>query len=512
MHPFALPATAHAHPPEFGNARAARDWLEQLDLKQAQAARARLLGQINLLNRYGVPALERLRIVEELRDAVLEVQAATCNRFAGRPLPLTASEHADFDANQAMWDTLATAYLHCLSAALDGDGAVGGQVALIAHRTLGALAQMQLDALCASHLPAPGYWRRVHACYVAAERLGVTDRKFKDSSRDEERPTSVRAAYVLCVLMYTSSPFGLTHRQRRVLYGWLGKWAGKGALLDSAVHHCALPPLMLDLASDEAIARSSQPGSQLRWLVLDEFSHALRKRLTLLAQGETPAALRLGDELSPAQADRLLRHVYTHCCRGGLTRAEPRRPTRQNAAIVIGMQAVQQFLGGDDLPADGTPSETVATSYQIEDWRIVDDSATGLRLGRRASFDGARVGNGMLVVVQPEQSPHFMLAHVCWTMATGSELQMGISLLAGAPKPVELVRAADGQGSNEGRGLLMPAVERIGQPECVALPSGWYRKSRDILMSGDGSKRRVRLVESLERGSDFDLARIEPVT
>jgi hypothetical protein len=56
----------------------------------------------------------------------------------------------------------------------------------------------------------------------------------------------------------------------------------------------------------------------------------------------------------------------------------------------------------------------------------------------------------------------------------------------------------------------MPEVPRIGQPECVALPSGWYRKSRDIVLTADDGKRRVRLVESIERGADFDLARIEP--
>jgi hypothetical protein len=515
MYPFALPATANAHPPDFANAREARDWLAQLDSTQPLNAQASLLGQLNLMNRFRMPAGERLRVIEELRETVLSVQASASSRFVGRPLPLSAGERAAFDANQAMWDTLVSAYLHCLTAALDGDSGVAGQVALIAHRALGALALMQLDALRTAHLPAPGYWRRTHACYEAAEKLGATERKIQDNALNDERPTSVRAAYVLCVLMHTASPFGLTHRQLRMLCRWLGKWAGKVALLDTAIHHCALPPLMLDLSSDEAIARSTQLQSSLRWLVLDEFSHGIRKRLTMLAQGETPAALRLGDELSPAQADRLLRHLHTHCCRGGLTRAEQRHPMQRNASVVIGMQAVQHFLGGiEEVAADiarfSAHPETVATGYLVEDWRILDDSATGLRLGRRASQDGSRVSNGMLLAVRPENSPQFLLAHVCWTMANGIDLQIGISMLAGTPQPVELARTPDGRGDHEGRGLLMPAVERIGQPECVALPSGWYRKSRDILLSGDGGKRRVRLVESLERGSDFDLARIEP--
>ena len=148
----------------------------------------------------------------------------------------------------------------------------------------------------------------------------------------------------------------------------------------------------------------------------------------------------------------------------------------------------------------------------MEDWRILDDSPAGLRLGRHATGDGARVANGVLLAVRPENAAQFMLAHVCWVMMTGGELQMGIRMLAGAPRLVELSRAPDGSGEHTAQGVLMPEVSRIGQPECVALPSGWYRKSRDITLDGDDGPRRVRLVESMERGADFDLARIEPVT
>jgi hypothetical protein len=128
---------------------------------------------------------------------------------------------------------------------------------------------------------------------------------------------------------------------------------------------------------------------------------------------------------------------------------------------VIGMRAVQAFLGGagtrvtDLLQPDARP-DTVATGYLIEDWRIIDDSATGLRLSRRTTSEGARVSNGMLLAVQPENSSAFLLAHVCWTMAHGAELQIGISMLAGIPQPVDVTRSPDGGGDHEGQGLLMP--------------------------------------------------------
>ncbi|MDP3288342.1 MAG: hypothetical protein Q8M64_08530, partial [Methyloversatilis sp.] len=88
MHPFALPATALTHPPELGSARAARDWLQQLDSTQPLNAQASLLGQINLLNRFRITPGERLRVIEELRAAVLHAQAGASSRLVGRPLPL----------------------------------------------------------------------------------------------------------------------------------------------------------------------------------------------------------------------------------------------------------------------------------------------------------------------------------------------------------------------------------------------------------------------------------------
>ena len=62
----------------------------------------------------------------------------------------------------------------------------------------------------------------------------------------------------------------------------------------------------------------------------------------------------------------------------------------------------------------------------------------------------------MLLAVRPDNSPHFMLAHVCWIMAVEGELQMGISMLAGAPRLVDLARTPDGSGEHEARGVLMP--------------------------------------------------------
>lgn len=506
MFHFGLPATSVLTRPEFLDARGAREWLSALDPSQPLARQASLVGQLNLLNRYPVPAAERLRIAEELRPAVLAAQAHITARFAGRPLPLANGERAALDANQSLWDTLATAYLHCLSAALDGDGKVVGQTALIAHRALSTLACLQLDALRAAHVPASGYWRRVHACFLAADSLAASERRIRDETMHDERPTTVRAAYVLCVLLHVASPFGLSHRQLKILFRWLGKWSGKVDTSLEPTRASALPPLMVDLNADEPVAQAPQAHSRMRWLILDEFAHTVRKRLALLAQGEAPAALRLGDELSPSQANRLLRHLHGHCCRGGLTRSEARRPIRRTASVVVGMDAVLGWLAG------GGATEERSSTGLPEEWIVVDDSPAGLRMTRRVSIGGARIGLGMLVAVRPDDAAQFMLAHVCWVMALDGDLHMGVSLLAGTPTAVDIARTPDGEGVQFSRALLVPRVERVGQPECVALPSGWYRKSRDIVLGDEGQRRRVRLVESLERGSDFDLARIESLT
>ena len=48
--------------------------------------------------------------------------------------------------------------------------------------------------------------------------------------------------------------------------------------------------------------------------------------------------------------------------------------------------------------------------FLIEEWQVLDESATGFRLMRPLERTGARIGSGQMVAIMPEGSRSFLLA------------------------------------------------------------------------------------------------------
>lgn len=515
MSPFALPATGTDPSPAFGNARAAGQWLSTQTLSSPAQTQSLLLGQINLLNRYRMGVAERLRILEILREPAVQAQHGMARRFSGRPLPLSAGERAGLDANLALWETLRTGYLHCLSAALSGDAAMQAQAALLCHRVLSLMYAQLLDSVRAAHMVPCGFWRLLHSVFVATQRLGVVEQTVTDVLAAEVRPGSVRAAYVASLLLQAASPYGLSQSALRRMAVWLQRYAEKVSISHSHPADAQLPAVCVDLDSDSMDAQHTELEGNRVWLNLDHLGRSLKKRLHLLAEGQSPASLHLGEDCSPAQADRLLRHLYIHCCRGGVARSQPRRGTHKRAHLVVGFDAVSEFLRAetvsDPLPAhlqDNASQITLLGGYQIEDWRVIDESASGMRLARELDRQGGRLSSARLLAVRPDDAGRFFIGVIQWALATPSgELHAGVKVLAGEP----CVVGVRGLGARAIAGLLVPEVSALGQPACLVLPVDSWRRQQELSIEAQSS-RPVRPANLLERGLDFDLIRCEALT
>ena len=111
------------------------------------------------------------------------------------------------------------------------------------------------------------------------------------------------------------------------------------------------------------------------------------------------------------------------------------------------------------------------------------------------------------MAVRPVGARGYLLAVARWSrVAGGTELQSGISLLAGAPQAVA-VRGIGLSAANEKyrHGFLLPAVAAVGEPASVIVPAGWFRAGRVIELYIE-SARQIRLAALLDRGSDFERA------
>src|SRR5262249_52987608 len=106
---------------------------------------------------------------------------------------------------------------------------------------------------------------------------------------------------------------------------------------------------------------------------------------------------------------------------------------------------------------------------------------------------------------KPADAKHFMLAQVRWLMsAKNGDLHAGLKLLAGVPAGIA-VRATGLNATNEEfvPALAVAAGPPLNAPVSLGLPSRRVQPKRLIRVHREATFR-VRLLEVMERGADFE--------
>lgn len=531
--------------PAFINAEQCHAWVDSLPLANAAQAQSQLLMQLNLLNRATLPASQRLAILEILRKPVTLVQEESTRRFAGRPIPLAAQEQAAFDTSLSLWHALASGYLRALEACLAGDNAVRPQMATVIERALAALLGAQLDVYRGGHVPDGAHWQAVHELYGTAEQLDAAEQPVDDNLRLGRNPTSPRAAFVEALLLAAASPHELPARQFSWMARWARRWAGKVRILASPpTLSTRAIPLCVDLGSDKPGVYRPLSGDYVRWLETAELRQSLKKRLILLEQGQPPAALHLGEDCHQPLCGQLLKQVYQRWCKGAAIRRHERHIVTGACGFVLGVEAIHYYLSGrKPFKQPGHASvdllrqerEEIATfgrvstrrdedfsrqhGFQVEewevleDWQMLDESATGLHVARPLKQAGSRVGASQLVAVRPADAKMPLLGCVRWAMAdVDDRMHAGIHVFPGQPEMVA-VRGTGLAAVNEKYrpAFLLPAIASLKEPATAVVPAGWFKSDR-LLEIFTGNARQIRLTQLVDRGLDFDRIAYEPVS
>ena len=536
----ATPSAGADQPPAFTNAAECGAWLATVPLADAVQAQAMFLRQANLLNRLTLAARERLDILELLRNAIHEAQEEYSRKFAGKPLPLTPPEQAAYDSCRTLWHALATGYMRCADACIAGEADMRPQAALVLQRALAALVAEQFETHRAGQVPAPEHWRVLHQLYAAAEQLNVADREVPDAQRLGNAPGSPAAAYVEALLLAAASLH--EHAQRQI--AWVARWARRWA---AKVRVLAAPPtlstqaipLCVDIASDRPAGFMPVNSEGARWLETAELRRSLKKRLTLLEQGESPARLNLGSDCTQPACEQLLKHVYQRWCKGGAIRGFERRPATGSCRFIVGVEAIHYYLSdrkpfkqpsASDIDLLRRERDEIATfgristhrdehfseqqGYAVEQWQVlenwhmVDASATGMRISRPVRQSGIRLGHGQLVAACPADAQSFLLGCVRWVLVADA-LQAGVYFFPGRPEPVALRGSGPAAGGEKYRqAFLLPEVTALGQEASVVMSVGSFKlgKAMEILA---GQSRQIRLTRLIERGADYERAAYE---
>ena len=534
---LALPQLDPTSAPEFVDAEECKAWLEHMPLANVAAAQQQLLAQVRELNRFPTAAQNRFSVLEALREPVNFVQIEQAKRFTNRALPMAQAEAAVFTDTDHLWEEMRLGYVRCLESAMNGDAAMRSQAAVVCQRAL-AYSGLKMFHHYRAYRQVPGRdWSALHQVYAAADELDVAEEPVKDFLNRDVHDTSPRIAYARALLMGMSNANELGQRQLTFVAYLLERWASKLELSRTPVpEEEGILSLVVDLASERLPARvegAVPAGASLRFLDARKLAKSLRNRVGLLRKGESPAKLALGEDCIQPSCEQMLVFLFRQWCQGKLQRTSDRRPADVSAKTCGDIAAIHYFISGAvfrqpviqteltqkqraELATFGRLStradEAQAQSFVLEDWKLGDESAQGLRLVRPAASPGKRYTHGQLLCARPGNSSTFLLGQIRWLMsAENGDLHAGVRLLPGLPtacavKPTGL----NVQNEKFVPALALAAVPALKAPASVILPAGWFKPKRVIELALE-SVARVRLIEVIERGLDFERVGYEPV-
>ena len=525
MSEFKLPGIDPAAVPEFADGPSCKAWLENVPLANVSTAQHQLLVQVEEFNRYACGARERFEALEAVREAVNFVQIEQAKRFTNRALPMLEAEAAVFEDTIELWEQMRLGYLRCLEA---DEAALRGERALICQRAL-AYSGLRMFHHYRAYRQVPGRdWHGLHRVYARAESLGVADTPVRDFLNRDVHETSPRIAAMRAVLMGMCNPNELAPRQLTFVAYLLERWADKVEVSQAPPDEGELPPLVLDLAGERCAERGAAPGAEPRYLDARRLAKSLRNRVALLRKGESPSRLALSKDCVQPSCEQLLVFLYRQWCQARVPRAAERSRVSDAAQACTDIAAIHYYISGsvfrgatsfkeltarqrEEIATFGRVSSrdeedySVAQGFLLEHWQIEDESAQGLKLLRRAGNPGRRMAHGQLLGVRPADGRNFQLGQVRWLMATDAGgLYCGVKLLPGLP--IAAAVRPTGVNAAEERyvqAVALAAVPALNAPPTLVTAAGWFKPKR-VIEAAIERPLRVRLLEVLERGTDFE--------
>jgi hypothetical protein len=115
-------------------------------------------------------------------------------------------------------------------------------------------------------------------------------------------------------------------------------------------------------------------------------------------------------------------------------------------------------------------------SHLLENWSVINHSASGFRLGSNDSAQ--KIRHGQLMAICPHDGERFLLAQATWLMQEASGgMILGVATLPGLPVGVGSCLTSGNGPSGHRRipAFLLPPVPVFKEEASLVLPSGTYQ-------------------------------------
>lgn len=298
MHWLTLPEPRKNIALAFHDLPAAKAWLASQPQAQPMHMLAAISLQIEAIEDSALPPAQAVDLLDLLRTASIPGQEAIEPRYVRKALPMLDDDQRAFDVAQRLWLRLGTAYLRLAPHFVPADKAK------LLHRAACAIRMTEYCHFLAARECPQLLDQILFAILDQAERDGLMRQAPADKDFPHLVDTSIAGHLAWAFMLRLVDPYRLSAAQLAVANRALSRWrelAGFQSVPDDDPkgHSVDLAPLFGE----------QLPEGLPRWLDVPKVSRKIAQRIAALKAGESPEALKLGRELSPAACIRLLRDI-----------------------------------------------------------------------------------------------------------------------------------------------------------------------------------------------------------
>jgi cyclic-di-GMP-binding protein len=480
------------------DAKKVRAWVAALPRANAAATQSELDTALASLAGQKLEGLQRLNVLDEMRQVVLESIKLLQQQYATHPLPLPPikaqlAQHAEMFH---LW--LAHGYRKAAVEICAPNGSIpmlrGGAVLQALQRSAWHYTRSLDLSWRIYRAPSPGAWQGFHRVHRFASELKIESKSIEDKLLNAQ--FDIQTLYIQSLLMAVSNPLAFSQAEQDSLWKLTASFTARCPLLNQ-------PPTENSPVVPEDADRGPGPAisgeSYALWLDLRDFSRETERAIEAQRDGfgeivpgrglgmkfsiDMLTRLKRGFGLSAARSYKRLQASHQLDTVVGLTGIHFHLAGQRDFDTFVRQAAQHDMHGSDRASWVGVNNDITQQKAPRIAARILDQSLGGYRITwENANLVRVKVGElvALTLSVENEESD-WMLGVVRWLRyeITGG-LSAGIELLtrhasAIAIKPV----AHDHSSATPQRGIAMLGLEH-GEERSVLTQGMWDKNALNI--------------------------------
>ncbi len=482
-------------------------WLQCVPAASSLEAGLALSGYLAAVDRARVGLEERVRLLEALGARADLVLRDLADIYLHSPQPL----HKEAREALGVAVTLAFAVAGGYQAAAvekiadRSAPAAGRKLAPLLLKSMRYLAEgMRACYVTYSRVP-KGAWKDMHQCYLRAEHAGIAT-----SVADAQSRASIGGLYCESLLLALTDPYRLASGELSAIESLIREMRAPVSLGKEAPETRAGAHFLVPCDEDA-------PPKPMREAGVGAPASSAR----ILDANEMVDALDAAREKSGVERVALIAKAIT-LWSNPPQRALRREPAQGSVAICVGVKPIAHFVAHDatvdgeaeieklrqgvTMPLRALPEDETGP-IPIHEWAVVNSSAGGVRVRRKASTNYP-VSVGEVVGIRSPGKASWTIGVTRWV--TGVEdgtIDFGVQFFANA---VCAVWVRDPSPSTDRRlGLLVADAEEHSEESLLTLPNTWT-DAGEFELRGEGFRSRVRASKLVERNARFELFQVVP--